>query len=272
MFLQLEHSTPEIYSEESRDFQLLCRILDIFLNASIEKVSKIPYNTSTDTLNENLLFVMARRLGFTTHKYFPANILKNICENFPYLIRLKGTKEAIEKAAYTVLSANQDVVYLEVDINLTTYKINIQSNATNDDLEYLSELLTFLVPAGMQWEYVPQVKKEITYTGAIENVSGGGREGRSRLRGIGESISRIIKDSDWKLEEPVPGDSTYNNNRVPSRNWTNKNIPENDTNNPTKFYSKINVARIVKETPEASGVVLEYMNDEKGNPINMEEG
>lgn len=272
MLLQLEHNTPEIYSEESRDFQLLCRILNIFLNALIEKTNKIVYDTSTDTLDENLLFLMARRLGFTTHKYFPATILKNICENFPYLINHKGTKDAIEKAAYTVLSANQDVVYLEVKMEPSLHSINIQSNASYEDLEYLNELLTFIVPAGVQWKYVSKLLSEVIYKGTIENLSGGGRAGRSRLRGIGESVSRIIKNSDWILKDPNldPNSSAgYNEGHVPTRNWTNDLIPETPKPSFTKFHSKVNVARIVKENPGKNGVVLEFMNGTDGNPISI---
>lgn len=279
MFLQLEHNTPEIYPEESRDFQLLCRILNIFLNALIEKSSKLPYDTSIDTLDEDLLFVMARRLGFTTHKYFPAIILKNICENFPYLIKHKGTKDAIQKAAYTVLSANQDVVYLDVEVDTNNLKINILSNASAMDLEYLDELLTFVVPAGMLWEYVPSIREEITYRGAVENLSGGGRTGRSRLRGVGESVSRIVKDSNWTLKDPsretiTTGDYYAGEEpEVPTRNWTSAAIPNTPVGTPeqpfTKFYSKTNIARIVKKTPESNGVILEYMNNEYGNPIQI---
>lgn len=277
MLLQLEHNTPEIYSEESRDFQLLCRILNIFLNALIEKTNKIVYDTSTDTLDENLLFLMARRLGFTTHKYFPATILKNICENFPYLINHKGTKDAIEKAAYTVLSANQDVVYLEVKMEPSLHSINIQSNASYEDLEYLNELLTFIVPAGVQWKYVSKLLSEVTYKGIIENLSGNSPAGRSRLRGIGESVSRIIKNSTWRLDDPsentVTAPSDYykekgNQIKVPSREWTNNTIPAPEKPF-TKFYSKVNVARIVKENPGKNGVVSEFMNGTDGNPISI---
>ncbi len=266
MFLQLEHNTPEIYPEESRDFQLLCRILNIFLNALIEKSSKLPYDTSIDTLDEYLLFVMARRLGFTTHKYFPASILKNLCENFPYLIRHKGTKDAIQKAAYTVLSANQDVVYLDVSVNMNNLKINILSNASDMDLEYLDEVLTFLVPAGVIWEYIPNVQEEITYYGVVENLSGGGKTGRSRIRGIGNSVSTFIKTEDWILKP-------LNSEEAKARNWTSSNDlpnPSPDEKGVIKLHSKVGVARMVKKNSDTSGVVLEYMNDKNGDPISID--
>lgn len=114
MFIKLLENTPEIYGEESRDFQLLCRILDIYINGAIEKASKINSNLNTDYIEEKLLPLLARKLGFNSKIYFPPKMLRNICEVFPDVMRNKGTKSAIFKAAYAVLSANQNVNILKI--------------------------------------------------------------------------------------------------------------------------------------------------------------
>ena len=89
--LHLENKTPEYFSEKSRDFQLLCRILNIFLNSSVEQGRKIVGNWSIATLDESLLALMARRLGFMEGSYIPPAILRNICKSYPRILKYTGT-------------------------------------------------------------------------------------------------------------------------------------------------------------------------------------
>ena len=269
MFLQLEQNTPEIYNEKSRDFQLLCRILNIYLNALIEQSNKIVYNTDTDTLDEKLLYLRARKLGFTTHKYFPATILRNICENFPSLIRRKGTRQAILDVVYTILSANNLVTLLSIgeDNQNDPYLINIISNVGDEEIEYISELLSFIIPAGILWTYTAGVNQEISYKLTPELV-----DAVVRFRGIGNTIARIMSSPFDGLTVKSRGvDWNYLINNGYTENWSNAT--------PTKtpgtsadvqpFYSKINVVKIISNNTdgqkEKGGITIDAISnfDEK---------
>ncbi len=274
MFLQLEHNTPEVYSEKSRDFQLFCRIFNIYLNALIEQSNKIIYNTDVDSLNENLLYLKARRLGFTTHKYFPPNILRNICETFPSLIRRKGTEQAIKDAVYTILSVNNLVTLLGIDRLNPDDKneISIISNVEDAEIDYISELLSFIVPAGVKWNYVANVTKEETRKLPIEFV-----DTIVRFRGIGNTIARI-------MSTPFPG--ANNNNYTPARgiDWDylydngynrdwgeekeNFKKPGGDDAKTQPFYSKINVVKIVRNMTTDGGIAIECIRNEINNKDN----
>ena len=276
MFLQLEQNTPEIYNEKSRDFQLLCRILNIYLNALIEQSNKIIYNTDTDTLDERLLYLRARKLGFTTHKYFPPSILRNICENFPSLIRRKGTRQAILDAVYTILSANNLVTLLSIgeDNQTDPYLINVISNVGDEEIEYISELLSFIIPAGVLWTYTAGVNQEISYKLTPELV-----DAVVRFRGIGNTIARIMnspffsKDNQYQINSQETQDAQYQvrskgvdwnyfieakntNEEGYTRGWDDNSpaIPNAENNaNVQPFYSKINIVKIIRDNAKNNG-------------------
>lgn len=253
MFLKLEQNTPEIYSEKSRDFQLLCRILNVFLNALIEQSSKIAYNTDNDTLDERLLYLEARKLGFTTHKYFPPNILRNICENFPQLIRRKGTKQAMLDAVYTILSANNLVTVLEIGESNEGdhYTYNIVSNVSDDEINYIAELLSFIVPAGVVWNYIASVNEESSYALPIDL-----KDNVVRFRGIGSTIARIMSEKFDGLEVKSKGvDWNYflDDSHDYYKQWgleTTK-VP-GDSPDRQPFYSKINVVKIIRNSNDTN--------------------
>ena len=298
MFLQLEQNTPEIYNEKSRDFQLLCRIINIYLNALIEQSNKIVYNTDTDTLDERLLYLRARKLGFTTHKYFPPTILRNICENFPSLIRRKGTRQSILDAVYTILSANNLVTLLSIgeDNQADPYLINIISNVGDEEIEYISELLSFIIPAGVLWTYTAGVNQEIPYKLTPELV-----DAVVRFRGIGNTVARIMRSPfdnnnltvtsrgvDWNyfIDTKKHSDYTYITAWGGNPTIPNKEGGE-DTGDATvqPFYSKINIVKVISSNTETQktegGIAIDAIGgfDDKtaatrtdGNGIKQVEG
>lgn len=272
MLLQLEHNTPEIYSERSRDFQLLCRIIDIYLNAAIESSSKMIHNLETDALDERFLYLQARRLGFTTHKYFPPNILRNICENFPYLIRRKGTLQAVRDAVYTILSANSLVTLLQVfqqDVG-DPYTYNIISNVGDVDISYIAELLSFLLPAGVNWTYTGNVNKE--FNKKLDTVL---QDALVGFRGIGDIITRIMRQP-FDQNLGVNADGSVVISRGVDWNYLADDKSKKGykidawggspagTTNVQPYYSKMNVVLITRKKADGTqGMGLESLNTPK---------
>lgn len=157
---KLENNVPNYYVDESRDFQLLCRIIDIYLKGCLNKSSYIPYQLDLDKCDEQLLYAIANMQGFTTKKYIPPNILRNILKVFPYCIKKKGTKEAIELASYAILSTDRLIYYIDIQItsyaesdSLNSYTIRITCNSQSEYLPYLEEVLKFIIPIGWRIEY-----------------------------------------------------------------------------------------------------------------------
>ena len=166
---RFEDKLPSIYVQESRDFQLLCHIADIYMGGCINKAFSMHYQFDLDNCDENLLWAIANKQGFTTSMYFPPDVLRNVCRVFPYCISRKGTRDAIEVASLAVLSVDR----LLTSINVSTVTVDsadaLLGQSTNSFvvyiesespgvyespyLKYLDELLSFLVPAGWGVSY-----------------------------------------------------------------------------------------------------------------------
>lgn len=172
MEFQLENNVPNIYTEVSRDFQLFCKIFDIYLGANLNRARTVPYILDVDKCDESLLYALADMQGFVTDKYIPPNVLRNICKVFPFCIKRKGTKEAIEVMSQAVLSTDRLVYRVSVDLvreeidekrnSKAVYKIYIQCNTTQIGyIPYLKEALRFIIPAG--WDVYFKLKFPVEY-------------------------------------------------------------------------------------------------------------
>lgn len=172
MEFQLENNVPNIYTEVSRDFQLFCKIFDIYLGANLNRACTVPYILDVDKCDESLLYALANMQGFVTDKYTPPNVLRSICKVFPFCIKRKGTKEAIEVMSQAVLSTDRLVYRVSVDLvreeidekrnSKAVYKIYIQCNTTQIGyIPYLKEALRFIIPAG--WDVYFKLKFPIEY-------------------------------------------------------------------------------------------------------------
>ena len=257
MFLQLEHNVPDIYVEKSRDFQLLCRIINIIINAMAEKSANLISNLDVDDIDEELLYPLVRKLGFTTHKYFPSNTLKNIAENFPRLIRNKGTLGAVRDAVYTVISSNQTVKILNVYYNSFDKKLTIVSDASNKYLEYISELLEFIIPIGVSWDYIQNVN-------IIKNVETKIKVASEivRFRGIGDAISHIIQSNSNIIlgnngndDDLAARGVDWDKLNYYKTSWDgNSGKPGTSSN---VFYSKVNIAKIIIKQPKNNEIDID---------------
>ena len=228
---KLEDNVPNVYVSKSRDFQLLCRIIDIYLKGCINRASDIIYQIDLDNCSETLLYAVANMYGFTPSIYIPPEILRNICKVFPYCIKNKGTIKAIRIMAQAVFSADRLIYQVGVDEGSTTedrFTITIECDANRDYIRYLKEALTYIVPAGYIIRYLlyRNVDKDVgNQFNVVHTVS--------RLSGI---ASKIMNGESALAYETTP------------------NIA---TNPYSGFYSKIGMAKLYKYESKAN-VFKEY--------------
>lgn len=152
MLFKLEENVPDIYVEMSRDFQLLCRVYDIFVNSNIITQSKIRQQLNIEQIDDKLLKLLAGRLGFNSDNYIPTEVMRSILLQFPFMIKNKGTKVGIEQAIRSVIKQTSEVsnVHIsEIAINDGEIKITVKSDdASAVDTSYLSDVLKYVVPVG----------------------------------------------------------------------------------------------------------------------------
>ena len=152
MLFRLEENVPDIYVEMSRDFQLLCRVYDIFVNSNIITQSKIRQQLNIEQIDDKLLKLLAGRLGFNSDNYIPTEVMRSILLQFPLMIKNKGTKVGIEQAIRSVIKQTSEVSNVrisEIAINDGEIEITVKSDdASAVDTSYLSDVLKYVVPVG----------------------------------------------------------------------------------------------------------------------------
>lgn len=161
MLFKLEENVPDIYVEMSRDFQLLCRVYDIFVNSNIITQSKIRQQLNIDQIDDTLLKLLAGRLGFNSDNYIPTEVMRNILLQFPFMIKNKGTKIGIEQAIKSVIKQTSNVSDVSISnissANIDAGEIDVTVMSDDDsavDTSYLSDVLKYVVPVG----YIVNVK------------------------------------------------------------------------------------------------------------------
>ena len=175
MNFKLQDSVPEYYVNESRDFQLLCRVIDVYMKGILNGTNYIPYQLNLDKCSERLLYAIANMQGFTTSKYIPSAVLRNICRVFPYCIKRKGTKEAIELISYAVLATDNIIYYINIEVigesgnPLSDHCVNITCNAQSSLIPYLNEALRFIMPTGWKVNYKLVSSKIYNYSSNLIN-------------------------------------------------------------------------------------------------------
>lgn len=242
MEFQLESNVPNIYTEVSRDFQLFCKIFDIYLGANLSRACTVPYVLDVDKCDESLLYALANMQGFVTDKYIPPNVLRNICKVFPFCIKRKGTKEAIEVMSQAVLSTDRLVYRVSVDLvreevdeegdSKAVYKIYIQCNTTQIGyIPYLKEALRFITPIG--WDVYFKLKFPIDYNLYTPLI-------------VNAPIKTTILSG---IPGKVMGEQPLNYDGRPSEGGSNPrftglNATYSTANN--RMYSRISLAKIIR--------------------------
>lgn len=161
--IRLERFTPNVYANNSRDFQLLCRTYDSIVNGVKFDIDTIPTLSSTKMCRESLLELLQTKLGFFTTKPIDNETLRYVLSAFPYLIKSKGTREAILQAIYVFLKIER-IDYnssTSVVIDNTNYEILINFESTKKlDYSILHEIFRYILPTG----YIVKISQGTTYS------------------------------------------------------------------------------------------------------------
>ena len=157
---RLQNNVPPIYVNESRDFQLLCRLYD-----SVDAGFKYDIDQITGILNplvcrENLLPLLETKAGFFTDKMVNDVAVRYILAAFPDILKYKGSLKGVQYAINAFLKIydirtniiiyTMDMESPEVLISVDYYTIVIAVNKTIKDIKILQELLKYVLPPGFR--------------------------------------------------------------------------------------------------------------------------
>ena len=152
--IKFQDLTPEVYYKRSRDFQYIGRLFDLVLNnakMNTDIISSLPLNPDMDP---KLLDLLALTLGFKSKHEYNTKQLAALCSIFPFVLRNKGSKLAIETACNALLNAEGITKEASIEVSSQTVSIFLPSELS--DLNLLKDLLNYILPAGMSCSLIQQ--------------------------------------------------------------------------------------------------------------------
>ena len=169
-----QEDVPEIYVNESRDFQLLCRLKDAIQGAIKYNIDSLRHLNNTLEMNSTLLPLLKSKVGFFKEDTLSEDQLRYLLAGFPYLMKYKGSKKAIDSAVNLWFRVNRiGGTLVSCDIDNTTYEITINIDTTPQDTDLLDTLFKYLIPTGYIVKYNFASKTEHTDRYSMyENLGG----------------------------------------------------------------------------------------------------
>ena len=154
---RVQRNVPEVYVNESRDFQLLSRLYDCWQGSVNYNVLSMVNSLEPTTALDRVLELLATRVGFFPRVRLDANILRYIIASFPYILKNKGTSTGIKEAVYAIMKAEVDPKATEeVVITIDNYDRNVIIATQNDIYNKLAlrEVMRYVLPFGYTYSLV----------------------------------------------------------------------------------------------------------------------
>ena len=162
---RIQDNVPEVYIQQSRDFQLVSRLYDLLFSGVKYDIDSMVNVLDATLTRDNLLHLMCSKIGFFPRIQIDANILKYIIASFPYIIKHKGSRLGIEYAVNAVLKSetNPSVVgkivvnpinKFEAALGLE-YTVCIYTSISVANKQALNEVMRYVLPIGCDYMIVP---------------------------------------------------------------------------------------------------------------------
>lgn len=150
--IRVEKEVPEVYVNQSRDFQLLCRLFDVVFNGVKFNIDRAKYLSNPRLCTECYLQLLADKYGFDYSSEIYKDQLRVILSAFKRMVMYKGSRRGISEAVncFSYLS-KLDFKY---EINMRTdgdVSITIYHRAF--DTSILDDILKYIIPAGCVINY-----------------------------------------------------------------------------------------------------------------------
>lgn len=159
---RLENNVPEIYVQESRDFQLFCRLYDSVFGGVKFSIDSLQHATLTSQCNDALLDLLRLKVGLFKDLNVSNSELRIILDAFPHIMRYKGSERALKYIlnVYQRLIKDNTSSYIYSIINETSdenkedsYTIYVRFSKEQKYDALLKELIQLILPAGYNLVY-----------------------------------------------------------------------------------------------------------------------
>jgi hypothetical protein len=147
MFRVVDHM-PSVYLENSRDFQLFARLMDVMFIGKNFDINKMTSYYDPLMCPEKWLPYLAEAIGFVPRRKISTDDMRIVLKAFPYLLKWKGSKKAIRIAV--------NIGLMLQGLNAFVTDENIIISGTNVELQFdqavdttvIEEIFRYIAPNG----------------------------------------------------------------------------------------------------------------------------
>lgn len=150
---RLQDNVPEYLINESRDFQIFCRLYDCLNNGVKFSIDSIVRVMNTTMCGSSFLKLLESRVGFFTDGQYTDTEIRDILTGFCDMVKYKGSFLGIVRAVRTFLVAKNVKVPTTIDYDNDAKKISIGLRSRKLDTSLLDDILRYVMPAGAFVDY-----------------------------------------------------------------------------------------------------------------------
>lgn len=232
---RLQNNVPQVYVDKSRDFQMMCRVLDTLHGSVMYDITTMQNLTNPMKINDTMLRLYATKVGFFTNVSIDSNVLRYIVSAFPYIVKNKGNIRGIRRAVATIIRAESvpdSMNDYNVVIDNSEHRINIYTFVTLKNRVALEEVLKYVIPTGYDVHIssaveAPEIRTKYTYDTNSETVLHGDYPYyESGLRKQSEIDDEDTENSNLNVR------NTYDTNIIVPQSYitSQQNVTEEDNN------------------------------------------
>lgn len=160
--IKIYHNTPSVYSDKSRDFQLIGHVFEAVFNSSKLAADMLDKMMPNNNFDERLLNLSTTTTGFIRKHEYNTLDLTMILSSFANLLRLKGTKSAIESALNILLRSQGISDRYAIEIDSENKLITLYLSERLEDLVLLTDLFDYILPFGFNYRIIQSRLTSVT--------------------------------------------------------------------------------------------------------------
>ena len=187
---RLIDTSPEYYLQQSRDFQYLTRLMDIWFRGFKFDADMILKTADPLSCPDEYLQSLSEKIGFYPRKHIENEDLRIILKAFPWMYKYKGSRKAIDMAVRIGLMLNG------IDANASLLRITINnmevevSTRQGIDETAIREMFRHIAPVGYALVFVTEEQQstfsDVNYGGDVRLVAAD-KEWGSQVWGSGDN-------------------------------------------------------------------------------------
>ena len=167
--INIKHQLPGIYYDASRDFQILGHLYEVVLNYSKTNADMLYFLPNGLTEDSRITEVLATTLGFKLRRNYDKAQLAALVSIFPQLLRIKGTKRAIDLVGDALVKASGVPGSFHSELKEQVLIVKIPVELT--DITLFMDLLPYILPFGISVSIVRMTVHKETPTLPISTTA-----------------------------------------------------------------------------------------------------